>query len=509
MRRLAIVIAVLLISCGMATAQNPAPYLCPTLSIEGPNRILKQGETAKFTAKVVAHGPELQIKYNWHVSYGTILSGQGTATIEVEKPPSSRLIATVNIAGTPDDSHCPQSHSEMGTWDAPPECPTVSVYRPAGTRQPGEMVPFTVQINPKELFFELKYRWTTTDGDIVTGQGTQSIEIKWLQKSTITATVEVIGLPKECGATASETVHWDPPPEAVRVGMIYSLETEKFEKLLKEFSDGLASNPSNQGYIFIGSKPDSKENDLVTREKKLIDDLAKLMGSSYDRSRLTLVRWGGKADLIELWRIPPGADNPTCKDCDTLPQCPTISITGPAGITQPGDKFVFTGTVEGDVPTNVSFQWEVSGGRIVEGQGTLRMSAYADWKQGGANVTATLNVLGLPSGCPKSASESGGAMCMCQSVLLDEFGKLASGAIKKKLDVLFAELDKNPNDQGYIILYGTEKEMNSRERLILDSIKFRSFDRPRITIARGGAHPAGTIYTKLYRVPPGADNPAP
>ena len=40
-------------------------------------------------------------------------------------------------------------------------------------------------------------------------------------------------------------------------------------------------------------------------------------------------------------------------------------------------------------------------------------------------------------------------------------------------------------------------------------LTLRTWDPPRITIVRGGTRPDGKIYTKLYRVPPGADNPAP
>ena len=35
------------------------------------------------------------------------------------------------------------------------------------------------------------------------------------------------------------------------------------------------------------------------------------------------------------------------------------------------------------------------------------------------------------------------------------------------------------------------------------------FDRSRITLVNGGASPDGEPRTKLYRIPPGADNPAP
>jgi hypothetical protein len=189
--------------------------------------------------------------------------------------------------------------------------------------------------------------------------------------------------------------------------------------------------------------------------------------------------------------------------------CPTISVIPPAGRVQPGEKFLFTGMVEGDTPKNVAFQWEVSGGKIVEGQGTLKISALAEWSAGGATIAATLNVLGLPEGCPRSASDTGAVIIDPGPILIDEFGRLANDAIRTRLDKFFAELGNNPNNQGYIILYGTEKEMAARERLITNGINFRNFDRSRITIVRGGTHESGRVYTKLYRVPPGADNPTP
>lgn len=190
--------------------------------------------------------------------------------------------------------------------------------------------------------------------------------------------------------------------------------------------------------------------------------------------------------------------------------CPTISVTGPKGIVQPGEKFLFTGAVEGDVPKNVSFHWEVAGGKIVEGQGTLKLSADADWSPGGgATITATLNIVGLPEECPKSASVTGGLDVHPIPLLIDEFGRQTNGSIKARLDSSLAELRNNRNNQGYIIVYGTDREMAARERLIINHIKIRAFPRDRMTIVRGGVHPEGTVYTKLYRVPPGAENPAP
>lgn len=194
---------------------------------------------------------------------------------------------------------------------------------------------------------------------------------------------------------------------------------------------------------------------------------------------------------------------------DVRPNCPTIDVTGPIGIVQQGEKFVFTGVVEGNLPKNLSFQWEVSGGKIADGQGTLGITADADWLKAGT-ITATLNVAGLPQGCPSSVSTStliGG--CLPIPTLIDEFGKLANRGIPARLKTFFAELQSNPNNQGYIIVYGSKVEMTTRERLIITNFSPRGFDPNRITMVRGGTHPSGTVFTKLYRVPPGSDNPTP
>jgi hypothetical protein len=111
--------------------------------------------------------------------------------------------------------------------------------------------------------------------------------------------------------------------------------------------------------------------------------------------------------------------------------------------------------------------------------------------------------------CTKTASETAPVATPEGPVLVDEFGKLPNDDIRGRLDSFFTELSNNPNNQGYIINYGTDKEIAARERLITNHIAFRNFDRSRITLVKGGASPDGEPRTKLYRIPPGAENPAP
>ena len=105
-------------------------------------------------------------------------------------------------------------------------------------------------------------------------------------------------------------------------------------------------------------------------------------------------------------------------------------------------------------------------------------------------------------------TESGPVTAAPEAVLVDEFGKLPNDDIRGRLDNFFQELSNNPNNQGYIINYGTDREITARERLITNHITFRNFDRSRITLVRGGDRGNGP-ETRLYRIPPGAGNPNP
>lgn len=200
-----------------------------------------------------------------------------------------------------------------------------------------------------------------------------------------------------------------------------------------------------------------------------------------------------------------------CPDCVSPCQCATITVTGPAGITQPGEAMTFTANVTGGTAPNLTYNWTVSAGTIESGQGTPSITVRTTREMANTSVTATVDVGGQDPACecPREASEVGGIADLPRPEQVDEFGALPADDIRGRLDAFFAVLSNNPDNQGYIILYGTEREMAARERLIINHVAFRNFPRDRITIVRGGTHPDGTVYTKLYRIPPGADNPAP
>lgn len=191
-------------------------------------------------------------------------------------------------------------------------------------------------------------------------------------------------------------------------------------------------------------------------------------------------------------------------------QCATVDVSGPAGITNPGDTMTFTANVTAGT-YDPTYNWTVSAGTIISGQGTPSITVQTTPDMAGSSVTATVDIGGAPTecSCPVSDSETAGVAPRPDPILVDEFGAMPNDDIRGRLDTFFSELSNNPSNQGYIINYGTPQQIAARERLIANHIRFRGQDPSRITIVNGGASPDGVPTTKLYRVPPGADNPTP
>ena len=92
--------------------------------------------------------------------------------------------------------------------------------------------------------------------------------------------------------------------------------------------------------------------------------------------------------------------------------------------------------------------------------------------------------------------------------MIDEFGVAVNDVIRGRLDTFFADLSNNPNDQGYIINYGTPAQVKKQKAQIRKAINFRKYDASRITFVDGPDNGTGPS-TKFYLVPAGAENPRP
>lgn len=93
-----------------------------------------------------------------------------------------------------------------------------------------------------------------------------------------------------------------------------------------------------------------------------------------------------------------------------------------------------------------------------------------------------------------------------KAVKYGEFKAATNGYVKMIMDGFYVELGNNPSSQGYIINYGTDREITIREKQFRNAIDFFKLDGARITLVRGGL--CNGLTTELWIVPPGADYPA-
>lgn len=155
---------------------------------------------------------------------------------------------------------------------------------------------------------ELEYFWTVENGRIISGQGTVSITVQFNSAMSITAAVEVKGLPENCPDMASATGIYDPPPKAIVIDEFPTssrqLEKAKLNNLIAALKDDLTTFV----YILIYADENISRKKLKQKENEIRKYLSD-KGASTDR--IAVVKGGERKDLIRLFIVPAGAKPPT------------------------------------------------------------------------------------------------------------------------------------------------------------------------------------------------------
>jgi hypothetical protein len=187
--------------------------------------------------------------------------------------------------------------------------------------------------------------------------------------------------------------------------------------------------------------------------------------------------------------------------------CPTVDVSG-GGFPEKGQPVSFTANVIDSENREFEYIWTVSDGKIVACQGTPSITVELI---GEKDITVTVEVKGFPEGCPNTQSDTlGCGLRPPAPSLFDEYGPLPNGDLKARTQNLFVDIANNSGAQGYIISYGTNREILLREKQIRYVISSLNLDASRITLVRGGANPRGKgVWTRVWLVPSGAANPTP
>src|SRR5436190_3330585 len=235
----------------------------------------------------------------------------------------------------------------------------------------------------------------------------------------------------------------------------------------------------------------------------------------------------GPSPTWDLTGLPPGAYkanvevgdsiDPNCVSFSSIPiviidcppVCPTVSISCPEAV-QENSTATFTthltGGTSGITPT---YNWTVSTGRIISGQGT---ESITDDTTGlaGQTLRASVDIGGFGVPCPATCSVA--IPIVIKPTQFDVYYDIARNDEKARLDNYAIQLQQEPGSQGYVIVYpsrkATDAQVHARAQRIVDYlVNTRGVDEHRVTVQMGPARDSWVF--ELWVVPEGAQPPIP
>jgi len=279
--------------------------------------------------------------------------------------------------------------------DPEPKCPTVQVTA-APTVVAGSPATFTAVLTGTDPNVTPTYNWSVTVGTITSGQGTPTITVATPAGSAgrMTATVEVLGYPAECGKLVASGV-------TDIVAPTFGCPTVTVNCP----SQAPAGDPVTFTAVITGGDPN------VTPTYNWSVTVGTIT-SGQGTKTITVATPAGLAGrmtaVVEVGGYPPEC-NPlvafgvTDLVAPTTFGCPVITVNCP-GLASGGEVVTFTAVITGGDPAVVpSFSWTISAGTITSGQGTSSITVDTG-SFGLSSVTATVQVGGYPQQCDTIAS---------------------------------------------------------------------------------------------------------
>ncbi len=193
------------------------------------------------------------------------------------------------------------------------------------------------------------------------------------------------------------------------------------------------------------------------------------------------------------------------------PACPAIEISCPTTIAV-DQPITFTSRYTGGVPANVNpvYNWTVSAGTIIEGQGTNTIKV--DTKGlGGETVRATLSMGGYTLECSADCAVTI-PLPKLTSRKFDEFPDISRNDEKARLDNFAIELQNDPTATAYVIVYPGRASkrgdvQHHSSRIVEYLVHSRGLDERRIVTLVGTAR--DQLHVELWVTPQGAPPPTP
>lgn len=190
-------------------------------------------------------------------------------------------------------------------------------------------------------------------------------------------------------------------------------------------------------------------------------------------------------------------------------QCPVVTINCPDTV-EAGQPVNLSANISGArADLSPGFNWTVTGGTIVAGQGTSAITVDTTGFSG--TYTANVQVTGFDQTCPATASCTVSVPALPLPRKFDEFPSISFDDDKARLDNLAVELQNDPTARGFIVVYpGRRARPDQASRLGERARRYltqtRGIDASRLIVVSGAPRERATY--ELYIVPVGATPPA-
>ena len=193
------------------------------------------------------------------------------------------------------------------------------------------------------------------------------------------------------------------------------------------------------------------------------------------------------------------------------PVCPAIEIVCPTDVAL-GQPITFSSRLTGGIPanTNAAYNWTVSAGTIISGQGTDTIKVDTAGL-GGQTIRASLSVGGYNLECTGDCGVSVPLPTYASS-MFDEFPDISRNDEKARLDNYGIALQNDPKSTAYVIVYpgrySKKGEVQHHANRIVDYlVNSRGLDKSRIVTLVGPVK--DNLQVDLWITPQGATPPNP
>ncbi len=191
-----------------------------------------------------------------------------------------------------------------------PRCPVVTVSCPdAADASP---LTFSARVSDVDPSIELTFKWTASAGVIISGQGTSSVIVDASEAGgqSITATVEVGGLPAVCVNKASCSTSVFGCGLLAKMDEYGNISFNDEKARLDNFASAIESDPGNQGYIIAYAGRRARTGEAEARGTRARNYLLGKRG--IDARRIVVIDGGHREELtVDLYVVPTGTPPPT------------------------------------------------------------------------------------------------------------------------------------------------------------------------------------------------------